>query len=100
MDRSTIETIIMKVQAMLGPGLTVRTGSTLLGDSGLLDSMRLLELCLALEDHAREQGFDFDWTSDTAMSKFRSMFKSPQALAEEFERQRLHQAQAGGDRIK
>ena len=56
----------------------------LIGSDGALDSMKLVELCLALEDKANELGFDFDWTSETAMSKSRSMFRTAGSLAAEF----------------
>jgi hypothetical protein len=46
--------------------------------------MKLVELCLALEDMAAEIGFEFDWTSDTAMSRSRSMFRTAGSLAAEF----------------
>jgi len=46
--------------------------------------MKLVEVCIALEDVADENGFDFDWTSEMAMSKSRSMFRTVQSLAEEF----------------
>jgi hypothetical protein len=50
--------------------------------------MKLVELCLALEDIAGEIGFAFDWTSETAMSRSRSMFRSAGSLATEFFAQR------------
>jgi acyl carrier protein len=59
----------------------------LIGGDSLLDSMRLVEVCLALEDLADEHGFEFDWTSEAAMSKSRSMFRNVAALAEEFANQ-------------
>jgi len=59
----------------------------LIGGDSLLDSMKLVEVCLALEDLADEHGFEFDWTSEAAMSKSRSMFRSVAALAEEFAKQ-------------
>ena len=59
----------------------------LIGGESLLDSMKLVEVCLALEDLADEHGFEFDWTSEAAMSKSRSMFRSVAALAEEFTNQ-------------
>ena len=59
----------------------------LIGREAGLDSMKLVELCLALEDKAVDLGFEFDWTSETAMSKSRSMFRSVAALAEEFANQ-------------
>ena len=46
--------------------------------------MKLVELCLALEDKATEMGFEFDWTSDVAMSRSRSMFRTAGSLADEF----------------
>jgi len=59
----------------------------LLGGESLLDSMKLVEVCLALEDSADEHGFEFDWTSEAAMSKSRGMFRNVDALVEEFANQ-------------
>jgi acyl carrier protein len=56
----------------------------LIGGESLLDSMKLVELCLALEDKAADLGFEFDWTSDATMSKSRSMFRTAGFLATEF----------------
>ena len=64
--------------------LPLDDATPLVGDQSVLDSMRLVELCLLLEDSARDSGFEFDWTSDTAMSRSRSMFRSIGALASEF----------------
>lgn len=59
----------------------------LIGSDSVLDSMKLVELCLMLEDKATDLGFEFDWTSDAAMSKSRSMFRTGGALAAEFRSQ-------------
>jgi len=59
----------------------------LIGEEPLLDSMKLVEVCLVLEDLADEHGFEFDWTSEAAMSKSRSIFRSVATLAEEFANQ-------------
>ena len=59
----------------------------LIGGESLLDSMKLVEVCVALEDLADEHGFEFDWTSESAMSKSQSMFRTVAALAEEFSNQ-------------
>ena len=59
----------------------------LIGDESLLDSMKLIEVCLALEDLADDNGFEFDWTSESAMSKSRSMFRTVASLAETFSNQ-------------
>lgn len=56
----------------------------LLGDGSILDSMKLVELCITLEDFAEEKGFEFDWTSEQAMSRSRSMFLTAGSLASEF----------------
>lgn len=62
----------------------VAEDTPLIGGESRLDSMKLVELCLALEDKAADLGFDFDWTSDAAMSKSRSMFRTAGYLATEF----------------
>ena len=59
----------------------------LLGSSGILDSMKLVHLCLSLEDRANDLGFEFNWTSDSALSNVRSMFRTVGSLADEFTRQ-------------
>lgn len=56
----------------------------LIGGDKILDSMQLVELCLELEDKAANMGFEFDWTSDAAMSRSRSMFRTAGSLAAEF----------------
>jgi acyl carrier protein len=64
--------------------VTVSDATPLIGSESLLDSMKLVELCLALEDKATALGFDFDWTSEVAMSKSRSLFRTAGSLAQEF----------------
>ena len=67
--------------------LPVTVDMPLIGGGCVLDSMKLIELCLALEDKAAEIGFQFDWTSDAAMSRSRSMFRTAGSLAAEFNSQ-------------
>jgi len=62
----------------------VSDDTPLIGDGSVLDSMKLVELCLKLEDKAAELGFEFDWTSAAAMSTSRSMFRTADTLATEF----------------
>lgn len=64
--------------------LAVADDIPLIGGESVLDSMKLVELCLALEDKAADIGFEFDWTSDAAMSRSRSMFRTAGSLASEF----------------
>jgi acyl carrier protein len=63
---------------------SVTDDTALIGGESILDSMKLVELCLTLEDKAADLGFEFDWTSDAAMSKSRSMFRTAGSLAAEF----------------
>ena len=67
--------------------IQVNDNTPLIGDGSVLDSMKLVELCLTLEDFAEEKGFEFDWTSDQAMSRSRSMFRTVGSLASEFTNQ-------------
>lgn len=62
----------------------INDDTPLIGGESLLDSMKLVELCLTLEDKATDLGFEFDWTSDAAMSKSRSMFRTAGSLTAEF----------------
>ena len=71
-------------QLLENKSLTVTDDMPLIGGESVLDSMKLVELCLALEDKAADIGFEFDWTSDTAMSRSRSMFRTAGSLASEF----------------
>ena len=67
-----------------GTEIKISADMSLIGEKALLDSTKLVELCLAIEDKALEEGFNFDWTSENAMSKFNSMFRSIKSLSEEF----------------
>lgn len=67
--------------------LTVNEEMQLIGGDSGLDSMKLVELCLALEDKASDLGFQFDWTSEAAMSRSHSIFRTAGSLAAEFTKQ-------------
>ena len=60
--------------------VTITMDTPLIGDGSVLDSMKLVAVCLALEDIAEDHNFDFDWTSEAAMSKSRSIFRTAGAL--------------------
>lgn len=76
--------VISVVKEALEAKTEVTDNMKLIGGESLLDSMKLVQVCLALEDIADDQGFEFDWTSEVAMSKSQSMFRNIRALAEEF----------------
>lgn len=80
--RSMIHALIS--QLFDDKSLAVTDDTPLIGGESVLDSMRLVELCLMLEDRASELGFEFDWTSEAAMSRSRSMFRNAGSLANEF----------------
>ena len=78
------EIVISVITEALKANVEVTEDMQLIGGDSLLDSMKLVEVCLALEDMADEHGFEFDWRSEAAMSRSRSMFRSVAALAQEF----------------
>ena len=59
----------------------------LIGGDSSIDSMNLVQICIALEEKANDHGFEFDWTSEKAMSILHSIFKSPETLTREYNRQ-------------
>jgi acyl carrier protein len=65
--------------------------TVLIGSEGVIDSLGLVELCLRIEDAALVEGFEFDWTSDKAMSRNTSIFRTVGTLAEELKRQKTDQ---------
>ena len=77
------------ISETLDQEVQIEESMQLIGGEALLDSMKLVEVCLSLEDAAEEMGFEFDWTSDAAMSKSRSMFRSVLSLSEEFYEQSM-----------
>ena len=85
-DATTIKAEVFSaiIELLEDKSLCIADDTPLIGDGSMLDSMKLVELCLSLEDKAAELGFEFDWTSDAAMSKSRSMFRTADFLATEF----------------
>lgn len=62
----------------------VKDDTPLIGGLSALNSIRLVELCIKLEDLSTSFSFRFDWTSDVAMSRSRSMFRTAGSLVSEF----------------
>jgi acyl carrier protein len=54
------------------------------GPGSSIDSLRILEVCIALESLAEKQGFTFDWTSDQAMARSAMVFQTVASLAQDF----------------
>lgn len=82
-----ITAFITDAFAESGISASIAPDMALIGDDSNLDSQKLVELCLALEDWAAANGFEFDWTSESAMSRSQSMFRSVTSLAEEVSEQ-------------
>ena len=85
--KQATEIVISAINDTLGGKADVSEEMKLIGGESLLDSMKLVEVCLILEDLADEHDFEFDWTSEATMSKSRSIFRSVATLAEEFSNQ-------------
>jgi acyl carrier protein len=91
------QTAMRVIQSVVGEQRRIQPNDQLLGEGGLVDSMKLVEICLALEDESTSLGFDFDWTSDTSMSASRSVFRTVETLAQEYSRQWQAGASGSGD---
>lgn len=73
-----------EVSMLIGESATpINADTPLIGHNRVLDSADLVVLLLAVEDYARENlGFDWDWTSDSAMSEARSVLRNIGSLAD------------------
>lgn len=88
MDKNeAIKAITSVLQDILDEEFDLVAETELIGGDAILDSMKLVQVCVALEDVAEEKGFEFDWTSEEAMSRSRSMFRTIESLSDEFSRQ-------------
>ena len=67
--------------------LIIKDDTSLLGENSAIDSMKLIELCLALEDFAAQHNFEFQWRTEKALSMNWSMFRTAGSLADAFIKQ-------------
>ena len=81
------EIVFSSISKVLKKKLQIKDETHLIGNNAILDSMLLVEVCLALEDAAEKHGFEFDWTSNSTLSKSKSMFRNVLELAKEFANQ-------------
>ena len=81
------EELIKVIRSVLGEDVEINPQSSLIGGDSPIDSMGLVQICLALEERSQSEGFTFDWTSEKAMSSLNSIFKTSETLAEEYNRQ-------------
>lgn len=88
MDKNeAIKAVTSVLQDILDEESDLVAETELIGGDAILDSMKLVQVCVALEDVAEEKGFEFDWTSEEAMSRSQSMFRTIESLSDEFSRQ-------------
>ena len=83
-----VELIAILNQIIDDPSVEVCKDTPLVGINSIIDSMSLVQLCLALEEKATDYGFEFDWTSEKAMSSVNSVFRTPETLCQEFNSQK------------
>ena len=83
--------ILEEISVMNNKSIEINENSLILNSDNNLDSMALVQLCIALEEKSNSLGFDFDWTSEKAMSSMNSIFRTPKSIADEFNKQLTHQ---------
>ena len=80
----TVEFLRQEVSTLAGmPAESVSEATRLIGGDSCLNSLKLVELLLALEEFSEDTlHVRFDWTSDSAMSENRSIFRTIGSLAD------------------
>ena len=79
---------ILEITKKISKNKKINFKSKLIGSSSFIDSMTLVQLCIALEDFSNKLNFEFDWTSEKAMSRSQSIFRTVEALSQEFLKQK------------
>ena len=87
----TCEELINVIKCIIDEDININQQSPLIGGDSSIDSMGLVQICLALEERSQSEGFSFDWTSEKAMSSLNSIFKTAETLTEEYNRQLVQQ---------
>ena len=86
--------ILEEIHELDNNPIEINQNSSILGGDNNFDSMSLVQLCIRLEEKANSIGFDFDWTSEKAMSSMNSIFRTPLTISDEFNRQFKNQSKA------
>jgi len=79
--------LIEMIKEVIQEEITLEEETPLIGGNSSIDSMNLVQICIALEDKSKIDNFEFDWTSEKAMSELNSIFKNPRTLASEYNKQ-------------
>tara|TARA_B100000787_G_C16080304_1_gene244127 strand:- start:95 stop:376 length:282 start_codon:yes stop_codon:yes gene_type:complete len=80
---------ILEITKKISKDKKINLKSKLIGSSSFIDSMTLVQLCIALEDFSNKLNFEFDWTSEKTMSRSQSIFRTVDTLSKEFLRQKI-----------
>ena len=65
-----------KIIQITNEKFTIDEKTELVGNGSKIDSMKLVELCLSLEDRATELDFEFDWASRKCYVKIKKYFQN------------------------
>lgn len=84
----TTEELITIINNVIDDEISLSKDTPLIGGESSIDSMNLVQICIELEEKANDEGFQFDWTSEKAMSILNSIFKTPETLTKEYNRQK------------
>ena len=87
-NKMTPKELINLINENIDDQISLEEDTPLVGGDSTIDSMNLVQICIALEDKSKEDGFSFDWTSEKAMSSLNSIFKNPLTLSEEYNNQK------------
>ena len=79
---------VLEITKRTSKNKNINLKSKLIGSSSFIDSMTLVQLCIALEDYSNKLNFQFDWTSEKTMSRSHSIFRSVDTLVKEFLKQK------------
>ena len=86
--------LIEIIKQIIQEDIIIKNNTCLIGGDSCIDSMNLVQICIALEDRSKKDNFEFDWTSEKAMSSMNSIFKTPNSIADEFNKQLMNQKKA------
>jgi len=89
----TVKELIKIINDIVNDDFELDETSTLVGGKSMIDSMNLVQICISLEERSQKDGFEFDWTSEKAMSELNSIFRTPETLTKEYNRQMSEQAE-------
>ena len=84
-----VSELIKLIKQTVNEKIELSASSPLIGESSKIDSMNLVQICISLEERSQFDGFDFDWTSEKAMSSLNSIFKTPESLTKEYNSQMM-----------